>query len=604
MQPHEEADVALIKGPLGLSIPAQRYPSGPSFYNQPKKVEQWIAALPRAHLGETSRLLYSALKELNQNQLSPEVRLSILEALLEPTVYAVQSLTRHVIGQAFPLSPKRFKVCQLIKELASELAVGFKVVVETALGQGGCAPGARPVLFGMYRALEMNHLLLQATYLSYAPYPEETWRENHILYRYAYEHGTHAQPMPSGSSIGTHSTIEDIYKQILLMALVNPYQLSQDDIQRIGASLPFWASSCLLIPLGKSGEPPGLFAVDLERDEPPAYHAQLRGRIGPCVMLDTHLLAQQLRELLSAQTGSTSTMFPPEVCNLSQDTLRRMLLSWGLLSKRNFPRRGKSSQVQVTVGLTATYKLLHRRMPGTHRTQLDSGDSTRRATYSAQPIPAADGKDLYPESWDFTDTTAVASIYQRKPSGSPMTFILGGGASVNREQAPQVFNVTNESAGGYCLLWNQRGATAVNVGDLMCIHPKRDTVNTPNICVVRWMKSFADRMVLGVEILSPSAEPATARVLRAEGTQGEPLETLVLPPVAAVGRPSTLLTSSMCRSGDILVLESAAGSRLIQLTYLQQTTRSFREFQFINYHPEETRQTEEPVGFDAIWSSL
>jgi len=596
--------VAFIKGPLGLSIPAQRYPSGPSFYNQPRKVEQWIAALPRAHLGETSRLLYSALRELNQFQLPADTRLHVLEALREPTLYAIQSLCKHVIGQPFPLSPKRSKICQLIKELGSELAVGFKVVVETALGQGGYAPDARPVLLGMYRAIEMNHLLLQSTYLCYAPYPEQTWRENHTLYRYAYEHGTHALPVIHEQNRGAHHTIEDIYKQALLMALVNPYQLSQDDIQRIGSSLPFWAASCLLIPLGKGDELPGLFAVDLERDEPPAYHAQLRGRMGPCLMLDTHLLAQQLRELLSAPTTTTSTIYPPEVCNLSQDTLRRMLLSWGLLSKRNFPRRGKSSQVQVALGLTATHKLLQSRLPGSQRAAQDPSRTARRATYSAQPIPGADGQGLYPESWDLTDSTTVSSIYQRKTTGAPLTFILGDSAAASRDHGPQVFNVTNESAGGYCLLWNQRGSTAINVGDLVCLHPKRDMVNTPNICVVRWMKSFADRMVLGVEILSPSAEPATARILRSDGTQSEPLESLILPPVAAVGRPTTLITSSLCRSGDILVLESAAGNMLVQLTHLQQTTRSFREFQFINYHPEETSQTEEPAGFDALWSSL
>lgn len=595
--------MAFIKGPLGLSIPIQRYPSGPSFYNQPKKVEQWIAALPRAHLGETSRLLYSALRELNQLQLAADVRLNVLEALREPTLYAVQSLCKHIVGQPFPLSPKRSKICQLIRELGSELAIGFKVVVETALGQGSFAPHAHPVLLGMYRTIEMNHLLLQSTYLCYAPYPADTWREIHTLYRYAYEHGTHARPIPEGQNAVSHHTIEDVYKQVLLMALVNPYQLSQDDIQRIGSSLPFWAASCRLIPMGDGGELPGLFAVDLERDEPPAYYAQLRGRLGPCLMLDTHLLAQQLRELLSAAKGVAPTVYPPEVCGLSQDTLRRMLLSWGLLSKRNFPRRGKSSQVQITLGLTATHKLLQSRNSGSARAVQDPSRTSRKATYSAQPIPGADGQGLYPESWNLTDATAVSSIYERKAASGSLTFILGDDTP-GRDHVPHLFNVTNESAGGYCLLWNQRGSAALNVGDLVCLHPKRDTVHTPNICVVRWMKNLAERMVLGVEILSPSAEPATARVTRSDGSQSEPLESLILPPVAAVGRPTTLITSSLCRSGDILALEATAGNMLVQLTYLQQTTRSFKEFQFIDYHSQAASQSEEPAGFDAIWSSL
>lgn len=593
--------MAFIKGPLSLSIPSQRYPSGPSFYTQPKKVEQWIAGLPRAHVGETSRLLYGALRDLNQLQLPAEDRLNVLEALREPTIYAVQSLCKHIVGQSFPLSGKRSKICQLIRELGSELAIGFKVVVETALGQGGCGPDTRPVILGSYRAIEISHLLLQSTYLSYAPYPVQTWREIHILYRYAYEHSTHDLPIPVKQGATTHHTIEEIYKQVLLLALVNPYQLSQEDIQRITTSLPFWANFCVLIPMTQNSELPGLFAVDLERDEPPAYYAQLRDRHAPCLMLDTHLLAQRLRELLSMPLASPAASYPPEVSSLSQDTLRRMLLSWGLLSKRNFPRRGKTSQVHITLGLTATHKFLQDRTPGYKATT--QINTPRRATYSAQPIPAADGQGLYPESWDLSDDTAVPSIYDRQTSTSSLKYVLGD-TNTGRNPSPQLFNVTNESAGGYCLLWNQHGSAALNVGDLVCLHPKRDSVDTPNICVVRWMKSLADRMVLGVEILSPSAAPATARLMRPDDSLGEPLESLILSPVTAVGRPTTLITSSLCRSGDILALEWAEGNALVQLTYLQQTTRSFKEFQFISYQPEEAPPQEEPEGFDAIWSSL
>lgn len=592
--------MTLIKGPLGLSIPMQRYPTGPSFYNQPKKVEQWIAGLPRAHLGETSRLLYSALRELNQLQLAANHRLNVLEALREPTLYAVQSLCKHILGQPFPLSSKKSKIYQLIRELNNELTIGFKVVVETALGQSGCTPDTRPVLLGIYRALETNHLLLRSTYLCYAPYPEQIWREIHTLYRYACDHGVHALPVPNGQAAVSGYTIEDIYKQILLLALVNPYQLSQDDIQRIANSLRFWALSCQLIPMSQTNDLPGLFAVDLDRDEPPAYFAQLRNRQGPCLMLDTRLLAQQLRELLATPGDAVAASYPSEVSHLSQDTLRRMLLSWGLLSKRNFPRRGKSSHVQITLGLTSIHKFLQTRVTEDHAAT--PMRAARRATYTAQSVPAADGRGIYPESWNLADSTSVPSIYERKQANSPLMFTLGN-TTDSHDRKPQLFNVTNESAGGYCLLWNQRGSAVLNVGDLVCLHPKQDSDLTPSICVVRWMKSLADRMVLGVEILSPSAEPITARILRADGNLGEPLESLVLPPLAAVGRPTTLITSSLCRSGDILVLESA-GNTLVQLTYLQQATRLFKEFQFVGYHPEEPSESEEPVGFDAIWSSL
>ena len=54
----------------------------------PRDLKRWIATLPKANLGETARLLYQGLGELNQLLTPSDNRLQLLE-LLRPEVYFV-----------------------------------------------------------------------------------------------------------------------------------------------------------------------------------------------------------------------------------------------------------------------------------------------------------------------------------------------------------------------------------------------------------------------------------------------------------------------------------------------------------------------------------
>lgn len=591
------------RGPVGLSIPNQIYANGPSFFTQPKRIDQWINALPRAHVGETGRLVFNALHELNQIILAPEQRFKVIEALAEPTLYVVNALRKHILGQAFPLSPKKLKVCNLLKEMINEFATGYKVFLETALTQPSAHIDVGQIATALYRAIYAEHLLLLNVYQSYAPNPPGTWREIHALYHYALANDIHRRPISDTKLLFESTSIDDVYKQTLLMALVNPYQLPQDDIQRIFESLPSWTPQCVLAPMSSFSSPPGLFAVNPDSDDPPGYYAYCSQTQDRCLMLDTRQLAQQLRDILAA--GSLAQSDSPEpVRRLSQETMKRMLLSWGLLSKRNFPRRGNSAQVHVTIGLSAVAKYLAN-VTKTAKRKNQRGAPLNQphqpAAFSSQPLANADGQGLYPEMWDLSDATKVSSVYDRQNTSAPVTYHFN---TESVSESPQIFNVTNESAGGYCLLWQQNSSGFLMVGDLILLHELAARYQQFNICVVRWLKNMDEKMIIGVEILSPSAEPAIARPIAQVAGPSESIDSLLLPAVTTVRRPETLLTSSLYKTGDVLSLETASGARVIQLVQLQQASRAFRQFQFQDVHHEPEIEADEEPGFDNIWSSL
>ena len=95
----------------------------------PRELKRWIAALPKANIGETARQLYQSLIELNQLITPSDNRLQLLE-LLRPEVYFVTShLERHFLNQSIVLDERPRKVANLCQALQNHMAIGYKLII-------------------------------------------------------------------------------------------------------------------------------------------------------------------------------------------------------------------------------------------------------------------------------------------------------------------------------------------------------------------------------------------------------------------------------------------------------------------------------------------
>lgn len=593
------------RGSLGLTIPTLTHTKGPTFDAQPKKVEAWIGALPRAHVGETSRLIYNALHEANRTDLPPDQRFAVLELFFEPMDYVIKSLRKHFLGSPFPLSQKSSKVAALVRELLTEYAAGYKIIIEKQLSGRAVAPDNRYLLRSVYRAIEYLSLLSFHCYQTYSPHSAGTWLEIHKLYGFSRTANTHHSALPDLQHMFLQpDSIDDLYKQQLLLALVNPYQLSQEDIESIYACLSFWSTHAVLSQTEDHGEPAGLFAVNLDDDSPPAYYAFRPGQHSQCLILDTTDLAAYARQLLRHGGAEHITIaIGNDARRLANDTVKRMLLSWGSLSKRGFKRRGTSSRTHVIIGLSAIHDALRgtAAKPG-RAARPESIAAELRSTFTSQSVVGADGSGAYPEMWDFTSASQTELRHEKDGSFSRVQKRqdLNRGATAPVEL--QTFNITNESAGGYCLLWKQKIAGNLKVGELLCMREPNEELETYNICVVRWMKNIGDMMVMGVEILAANAEPVAVKLVDESGQRSTAYTRgLILPAVDALQRPATLVTSTLFRSNDPVMLKSTASEQKAKLEDMSQLTTAFKQFRFVLEHES---NAVEANGFESIWASI
>ncbi|HEY9199490.1 MAG TPA: hypothetical protein VIR60_08990, partial [Gammaproteobacteria bacterium] len=198
-------------------------PTSSPFDPRPAQVEAWIASLPLANLGESSRLLFEALNETNAQQLPADQRFRMLELFAAPLRTVIAGMKQHFVGKPFPLGDKSRQVFQLTQTLMNLMAAGYRRVIEDAGGKRGFLQDNRQVMISVHRALSYLGLSLLRAYQVYAPYPPGVWQRVHRLYQFAEDQGfAHTLLKDESAAADGSPSIEDGYKRILLLALACP----------------------------------------------------------------------------------------------------------------------------------------------------------------------------------------------------------------------------------------------------------------------------------------------------------------------------------------------------------------------------------------------
>jgi len=100
--------------------------------------------------------------------------------------------------------------------------------------------------------------------------------------------------------------------------------------------------------------------------------------------------------------------------------------------------------------------------------------------------------------------------------------------------------------------------------------------------MVRWMRAQAEfGMEIGVQMLSPTIRPVTARVCNEEGQCGEHQACLMLPSSEGLDQPPTLITPNFFHNfATRLMLIEGARKRVVSLSRTRENTGAFAQFEF------------------------
>jgi hypothetical protein len=245
---------------------------------------------------QIGRLLYQALLSTNPMHIAAKARLGLLEELRSPVRYVMRSLRRHYVGVGFPLPEKNKHVAKLAEAMCSEMAAGYKSVTRDLLAASRYTSLNRLAL-AMHRSIRYLSQVLLVNCHAYTPCPAGVWLELHQIYRQAEQRGLADRRVGDDSyELVRRATVADAYRQILMLALTDPYRLPQSETENVYVALELWSPLVSLRPYREDAEAPRSFMVNLAKDWAPLTFSFNEEPVEACRLIDGSRLVPILRE--------------------------------------------------------------------------------------------------------------------------------------------------------------------------------------------------------------------------------------------------------------------------------------------------------------------
>ncbi|MCW8943294.1 MAG: hypothetical protein OQL27_00900 [Sedimenticola sp.] len=605
-----------IQNTLGFKLPERTTAPAGSMLSNPKEVSNWVSALPMANVGETSRQVFKTIVEFNRLDLSNINRIKVAELFRRPISYISENLHKYYYDVPFPLTAKNRKIAVLNRELYTELALAYKIFIEEMVSGSSGKFDRKLLIIAIHRVIRYLSMVLYQSAIVYDPIPPTVWKEIHLLYAYAEQNNIHTLPIKDGKDEASVSTIENLYKQVLLFSICAPYRMRQREIELLQRSLDMWAEQTELDSPADSALTPYHFVARLTADAPPKHGSLETQTLNQRYrILNTQPLVQTLRELFDQlppeQRGGNS----PSRKQPSAHVLRQLIQVLSSEPKREFVRTKLNFELKVAVGITATHTLLTpdqvSEEPETDPqddTQLDWVDQKEGSSLN-QSLYTLSEQKLTLNGFDETvQETIVASSFDEPGFGSMGIPTWASGQS---EQQFETFacKTINESAGGYCIQWQGINAPKIKIGEIIGIQSATQA-NQFGIGISRWMKYTPGQgLQLGMQMISPNASAVLIDLLNSENPSSAPQKGLLLPEMKSSQRPASLILPTLpFKVEDGIMIRSGNGKRKAKLTRLLETTGAFAHFQFsyLTSQPgdEDTKEENHGSDFDTIWSTL
>ncbi len=474
--------------PLTLTVPAIDPVEDLTVEKRPRHLQKWLNALPLTNLPVASGSLSYEIGALNRQKVAMETRLKLLEQYRGVILTLLPALEEQSVATRLPLPDRNREMADLTRQLLTELAIGYKIVLVDYQGTRITLGKGKIVQLAAQRAMSVLGRVLAVCYQIYAPAPAGIWFEIHQIFRFAIEQGIANETV---SDENGESSVGLVYKQILLLALSNPYHLNPGEVERVLGYLPRFGSLAQFQPFLQAGNSAGLFLVQTGGDNPPKNVPQNIGEVDNRndILLNTQavfLALSQHADRLEAEQPANMQRAPDAAKESGhRDLLQRLLKLWSAAPKRVYHRSQNISATEACIGLPAIHHFL-------------GGEK-----------PAGDEMNLAPPQ-----------------PGREARFVSSR------------WLIVNESAGGLALRNVFDSLPQIRPGEVIGLKAEGGGWN---IGVVRWVQSDKPgELEIGAQLMAPKAVPVNIRPTIA-GAAETFQAALLLPEILLLKQPETLV---------------------------------------------------------------
>jgi cyclic-di-GMP-binding protein len=602
---------AMVDSSTGnLRLPQQDLESFDHFALEVTAAEAWAARLPSGNPVKGATTLRDGLSALNRVAVAPARRFALLEALRAPLQQLAEALTRALIDDSAVVSENAQRRSELVSDLCELGAAGYALVAVDTIRSPEAVEGTNPARLAceaLQRAVAFRSMELLQYHLLYRPVPLNHWVIMHQLYALAERQQLANLPVVDPLT-DSESTIAAEYLPGVLLACCKTNQLRQQDIFTAFRALRHWRD------LARIEDPAvgdGLFFIDLASDRPPGYSKlQVQPLGGTQRFLNTGPLVRHLEELRVRSEPAGYDL--DRETRLDNHLFSHLARSLGEVSQRHFKRQPARHQLWIAAGLSAVHYYVAGERTLDEVLHGDDYETPVNERFDHNPfLKASEGGD----AWQQANPEEDAEEHGDSPDNE---LAVNAGALAGSEapdRAPRRYTVftvesANVSPGGYCVEWSVL-PDGVNVGDVVCLREQQHGEGDWSIAVIRWISQQKNGpTLLGLELLSPGGTAYVAQVRLPDGGYSRPIRVILLPEIALVGQPHTLLAPRLVfKENQKIILARKDETFLVKLKRQLASTATFGQFDF-----EYRRQLDEDLDeghdalaagqFDSIWQEI
>jgi hypothetical protein len=327
--------------PIALAVPERSTPP-PGLELRPRHVKRWIDSLDLNVPFESGRALLRQVSDTNKALCDVDARIEILDACRVAAAPVLAELETQYAAAPLPLPPGPRSALGLAREIATALAIGYRIAIVESAGK----LLATKKHFGtlLLRAMQATGARLVAAYKSYTPVPTGTWAELHETYLRAEELGMAREALDADSG----DTIAGIYTDGMLLSLTDPYRLGQGETARVLRLLRSLAGSATLQQSRPATKPGGHFIVPCNTDKPPKPSIGKMDDTGGADwrLLDANAVVEKLHARLAAGARGQAALKKADA-----EIIGRLIRLWGDPPKRTARRDPGQNTVAISMGI-------------------------------------------------------------------------------------------------------------------------------------------------------------------------------------------------------------------------------------------------------------
>lgn len=556
---------------IRLTIPKQLPDRRFSIGSSAAELNAWFAGLPLGQDDQLAMSLLPVLIESNRIDLDITLRhafLASFRSVVDPLIESLRQKVREAAQIA--LDQKSTRRLVMLRRFLQEMSYAYKLMVVESLRPNHDTHTKATAIYGAVHYLGKS---LLEHYDNYEPVAGNTWGELNLLYRLAIREKIEKHIIAFDAS--GKSTIDLAYKQLALLAAVNPYRLMRGEAVQVYRFMAVWCSHCELMTRESGWSPKGEVVVNLASDDPPT-HVRPGSKIldvSTLRVLDIAKVQSSIRHTLDELAkDSTKSSEYRLATQLQHDILKRLNEGWQGEVSRSDARVSHQADMELIDGLAnacAAYRIAAQNssldaysFSGLSLVPLNEHQGTRMAPGIGNPFKIDD-----PNFGVWNDTA-----------------VRVGSEDIDKENGPPVYSITrvDVSEGGYGMQISGEAAARIRVGDIVLVR-LRGAGNSPwAVGDVRWKRIENDQQLsFGVRLLAAVAQPIELTVIEGRGLGSRPAGGLLIP-AEGFDHPesSLLLPATVYGEGTQLKLWSTDDKLVVKLTQLMDTTNGFARFHY------------------------